>query len=49
MKVYERIEGISSACGTGACAVGVICYLLKKTGPKVLIIMDGGNLEVQIN
>jgi diaminopimelate epimerase len=49
MMVYERFEGITLACGTGACAVGLIGYLLKKTGTNVLIKMEGGNLEVQIN
>ncbi len=46
-KVWERGVGITPACGSGACAVGILSLklnLIKR--PPVFIEMQGGDLEV---
>lgn len=48
VKVWERGVGITPACGTGACAVGILSLklgLIKKS--PVIIEMEGGRLEVE--
>lgn len=47
MRVWERGAGETLACGTGACAVFVACVLNKWTGPKAIIELRGGELEVE--
>jgi len=50
VKVWERGVGITSACGTGACAVGILSLklgLIKKS--PVIIEMKGGRLKVEWN
>lgn len=49
MRVWERGAGITLACGTGASAVTVAGVLNEKTARKVLIHLDGGDLEVEWN
>ena len=48
VKVLERGVGITPACGTGACAVGILSLKLGliKNSP-VIIEMEGGRLEVE--
>ncbi|MCP3875566.1 MAG: diaminopimelate epimerase [Desulfobacteraceae bacterium] len=46
MKIWERGAGITLACGTGACAALVAAYLTKRTGPKAVVQLDGGDLEI---
>lgn len=47
MRVWERGAGITSACGTGACATAVACVLNGKTGPCVTVKLDGGDLIIE--
>lgn len=47
MRVWERGAGITSACGTGACATAVACVLGGKTGPRVTVKLDGGELLIE--
>ena len=48
MKVWERGAGISEACGSGACAAGVV--VAKYSGTSVqCVVMDGGALQIETN
>jgi diaminopimelate epimerase len=47
MRVWERGAGITLACGTGSSAVVVAAVLNKKADRKVLLHLDGGDLEVE--
>lgn len=47
MRVWERGAGITMACGTGSCAVAVAAVLNNRTDRKILIHLDGGDLEVE--
>ncbi|MBW2736517.1 MAG: diaminopimelate epimerase [Deltaproteobacteria bacterium] len=47
--VWERGTGLTLACGTGACAVGVAATLTKRVGPGPLsITLPGGDLEIVV-
>lgn len=49
MRVWERGEGITQACGTGACAVAAAAIhkgLMPKDSP-INIVMDGGVLNIE--
>lgn len=46
MKVWERGAGVTLACGTGACAAVVAAVLNGKTGEKVCVHLDGGDLSI---
>jgi diaminopimelate epimerase len=46
-RVWERGAGITLACGTGACAVGVACALHGKTGRKTWVDLPGGSLLIE--
>jgi diaminopimelate epimerase len=46
MRVWERGTGITLACGSGACATAVAAHLRGMTGPRVVLEVDGGTLEV---
>ncbi len=46
VRVWERGVGETLACGSGACAVGVIAQLLGLTDNPVTIELPGGTLEV---
>ena len=48
MRVWERGAGITSACGTGACAVAVASFRRGLTGRKVEILLDGGALQIEL-
>lgn len=46
MRVWERGSGETMACGTGACAVAVVCNLLGLTKRKVTVLLRGGKLNI---
>jgi len=46
MRVWERGTGITLACGSGACATAVAAHLRGMIGPRVVLEVDGGMLEV---
>ena len=47
MRVWERGNGETWACGTGACATAVAACKIGRAGRKNRIIMDGGNLKIR--
>lgn len=47
MRVWERGAGITLACGTGTCASVVAAVLNGKTGRKVRVQLDGGELLIE--
>jgi diaminopimelate epimerase len=47
MRVWERGAGITSACGTGACATAVAAHRRGFAGRKVEIVLDGGPLAIE--
>jgi diaminopimelate epimerase len=47
MRVWERSAGITSACGSGACAVAVAAARRGLTGRSVRVDLDGGTLDIQ--
>ena len=49
VRVWERGSGITLACGTGACAVGVIARIKGLISDSVKIILPGGDLSVRWN
>ena len=49
VRVWERGSGITLACGTGACAVGVIARIKGLISDSVKIILPGGDLLVRWN
>lgn len=49
MRVWERGCGETQACGTGACATVVACYLKGLTDSHVKVSLLGGDLDIQVN
>jgi diaminopimelate epimerase len=49
VRVWERGVGETLACGTGACASAVVCYVLGKTDRKVTVHLLGGDLKISYN
>lgn len=49
MRVWERGSGETFACGTGACAVAVACYLNGLTKNEVTVKLLGGDLNIKWN
>ena len=49
MRVWERGSGETLACGTGACATLVVCYLNNLTDRHAFIELLGGTLEIEWN
>lgn len=47
MRVWERGAGITSACGSGACAALVAAVRRGLSANKAEIIMDGGSLAIE--
>lgn len=48
MRVWERGVGITSACGTGACATAAAAFRRGLTGRKVDVVLDGGTLQIEL-
>jgi len=48
MRVWERGVGITSACGTGACASAVAAHRRGLTDSKVAVELDGGTLTIEL-
>ncbi len=46
-RVWERGAAETLACGTGACAAAVACFLNGKTGRRVLVHLPGGDLDIE--
>ena len=46
-RVWERGSGLTMACGTGACAIGVAARLHSFVGDEVAIDLPGGELTVR--
>lgn len=46
MRVWERGAGITLACGSGACATAVAAHRRGLTGRRVVLELDGGELEI---
>lgn len=49
MRVWERGVGETFACGTGACAVAVICNKLGFTRKRSKVYLKGGELRIDID
>ena len=47
-RVWERAIGETPACGTGACAIALVCERLGLTGSNLHVSFPGGLLEVEI-
>jgi len=47
LRVWERGAGLTTACGTGACAALVAAARRGLTGPSADLLMDGGRLHVE--
>ncbi|MFL2771831.1 MAG: diaminopimelate epimerase [Rhodospirillaceae bacterium] len=47
VSVWERGVGITQACGTGACAVGVAAVRRNLTDREVKVTLDGGDLNIE--
>ncbi len=46
MRVWERGCGVTPACGTGSCATATAGFLSGRTGNKVTVLLDGGELQI---
>ena len=49
MRVWERGSGETFACGTGACATAVACYLKGLTNQDATVHLKGGDLKINWN
>lgn len=47
-RVWERAIGETPACGTGACAIALVCKQLNLSDSQVTIVYPGGRLNVEI-
>ena len=48
MRVWERGTGITLASGSSSCATAVAAHRRGLTGPRVSILLDGGEIAVEI-
>lgn len=48
LKVYERGSGMTLACGSGACAAGVVAIQKRWAQNPVSVLMDGGMLTINL-
>jgi len=48
MRVHERGAGITSACGTGSCAIAAATRAWGLTGERVTVRNPGGDLDVEL-
>jgi diaminopimelate epimerase len=46
-RTWERGAGITLACGTGACSVGVAGFLTGRSDRSVEVRLPGGNLQIE--
>ncbi len=47
MRVWERGAGMTSACGSGACASLIAASVLNKSAKENKIVLDGGDLFIK--
>jgi diaminopimelate epimerase len=47
LRVWERGTGVTSACGSGACATMVAAARRGLTGRRAEITLDGGTLQME--
>lgn len=47
MRTWERGAGITLACGSGACSVGVAGFLTGRSGRDVIVSLPGGDLHIE--
>jgi diaminopimelate epimerase len=47
LRVWERVSGLTKACGSGACAAVVAANRQGRTGRRVNVLVDGGSLEIE--
>ena len=47
LRVWERGAGLTSACGSGACAALVGAARRELTGRHATVVVDGGSLEIE--
>jgi len=46
LRVWERGVGLTSACGTGACAAVVNAHRRGLAGRRMVVVVDGGELLI---
>ncbi len=46
-RVWERGAGLTLACGTGACAIGVAAVLASVSDGRTTVSLPGGDLEIE--
>lgn len=49
IKIYERGAGYTLASGSSSCSAASVCYKLGLVDSKILVICDGGNIEINID
>jgi diaminopimelate epimerase len=47
VRAWERGSGETLACGTGACAAGVVSRLQRNTNQEVTVALPGGELQIE--
>ncbi len=49
IKIYERGAGYTLASGSSSCSAASVCHKLGFVDSKVMVICDGGNIEIEID